>query len=129
MRDPHSEDFERTDLVYHIRQLTLHFVRLNFLFAADVDGGGKLGHSDSRAPGWRGIRRFGLRFLKSAGDEDFAQQITQTDVMRSLQGKVDAPFYELILAILQSLVKGVEVALLDAVSQGREEFLEAWIRL
>lgn len=75
-----------TDLVYHIGQLALDFIRINLLFAAEIDGSGELGNSNSGAPRWRHIWRFGLRLLEAACDEDLAQQVPQTDIMRSFQG-------------------------------------------
>lgn len=118
----------RTDLVYHVRQLTLHLVRVNVLLTAEPDGGGKRGNRHSRTPSRCGIRCFRLGVLETACCENFSQQVTQAGIVSPLQRQIDSTLHELILATLQSLVEGVDVALPDAFCQWQKELLEPRVR-
>lgn len=49
--------------------------------------------------------------------------------MSSLERQVDPSFHELILALFESFIEGVQVAFLDASSQRQEELLQVRVRL
>lgn len=118
-----------TYLVDHIGHLTLHLVRVNVLLAAETDGSSKFGDGDSRSPyRWRG-RCLGIGSLKPAGEEDLAQQVAETGIVRTLEREVDTPLDKLVFAFLQGLVESVQVTLLDALGEGQEERLQAWVGL
>lgn len=115
-------------LVYHVGQLALHLVRVNILLAAEADGGSELGKRYSSAPNRHSVGRFGLGILESARCEDLSQEIAQTGIVSSLQGQVDSPLHELLLSVAEGLLEGMDIALLDTLRQGQEEFLETWVR-
>lgn len=114
-----------THLIDHISDLTLDFVCVNLLLVSQAERSCEVGEWDPRPAN----RWIGCRVLETASEECLPQKVAETGIVSSLQGKVDASLHELILTILEGLVKGVQIALLDASRQRQEELLQMRIWL
>ncbi len=110
-----------THLVNHVGQQALHFVVVNLFLAPEADRGGKLSDRHAAAADWL-LPLLGL--LKSPCDEYFPEEVAQRDVAAAFQCEVDAALDKLVLALLQSEIKFVELAPLDAPAERQEEFLQ-----
>lgn len=106
---PRQHSKASTYFVDHVSKQALDLIRVNLLLAAQANGSRELGNGNSCTPGgriyvWR----------HSARKEDLSQQVPETGVMGSLKREIDPAFDKFILTLLQCLIEGVQVALLDA---------------
>lgn len=94
---------------------------------AETDGCCEFGNGNSgSAHLWRPFR---LGFLKSTGEEYFAQQVTQGNVSPALQREIDAALHKFVFSFLESKIEGVKLAPFDVSGERQEELLQARVRL
>jgi hypothetical protein len=119
---------EMAYLVYHIGQQALRLVRINRVHATPhTNSSMKLRDRHARPPYRLGLFLLGL--LEPARDEHLAQEVAQGNVAPPLEGQVYPSLDELVLAVLEGDVEGVQVALADAFCEGQEELLQSGVRL
>lgn len=85
-----------TNLVYHVRQQTLHLITIHRLFTPNTNRSAELRDWNSCSPGWGRSRVF--CFFKPTCNEDFSEEVAKCDIATTFEREVDASFDELVFA-------------------------------
>jgi hypothetical protein len=91
-----NEQIRTTNLVYHVRQQTLHLITIHRLFTPNTNRSAELRDWNSRSPGCGRSRVF--RFLKPTCNKDFSEEVAKRDVATAFEREVDASFDEFVFA-------------------------------
>ena len=95
-------------LVNHIGYQAFDLVRVDRRPAIPhANGGLKFNERNTRASNRSSVFIFG--FLIAASEEDFAKEVTQSNISPALKSQVDSVFDKLLLLMLQGLVESLQV--------------------